>query len=141
MAALGDLIATVLRRKKPRVSPRGAKVARSTATQVRSSASDATETAIEATRKAKHTTERTARTARATGSSAKAGAERTVRAAQRGRHQHRTSRKGRRQGNGHLCPQVGQADSKHRQARRDHHWPHGSQGSHEHDQDRPARST
>jgi hemerythrin-like domain-containing protein len=84
VTAIGDIIATVLRRDKPRVSPRGAKVARSTATQVRSGASDATEAAIEATRKAKHASDRTARTARATGSSAKAGAERTVRAAKRG---------------------------------------------------------
>ena len=52
VTAIGDIIATVLRRDKPRVSPRGAKVARTTATQVRSSASDATEAAIEATRKA-----------------------------------------------------------------------------------------
>ena len=83
VTAIGDIIATVLRRDKPRVSPRGAKVARSTATQVRSSASDATEAAIEATRRAKDASERTARTAQATGSSAKAGAERTVRVAKR----------------------------------------------------------
>jgi hemerythrin-like domain-containing protein len=84
VTAIGDIIATVLRRDKPRVSPRGAKVARSTATEVRSSASDATEAAIEATLKAKHASDRTARAARATGSSAKAGAARTVRAAKRG---------------------------------------------------------
>jgi hemerythrin superfamily protein len=84
VTAIGDIIATVLRRDKPRVSPRGAKAARRTATQVRSGASDATEAAIEATRKAKHASDRTARTARATKSSAKAGAERTVRAAKRG---------------------------------------------------------
>jgi hemerythrin superfamily protein len=84
VTAIGDIIATALRREKPRVSPRGTKVARSTATQVRSGASDATEAAIEATRKAKQAGNRAARTARATGSSAKAGTERTVRAAQRG---------------------------------------------------------
>jgi hemerythrin-like domain-containing protein len=84
VTAIGDIIATVLRREKPRVSPRGAKVARSTATQVRSSASDATEAAIEATRRAKDAGDRAARRARATGSSARAGTERTVRAAQRG---------------------------------------------------------
>jgi hemerythrin-like domain-containing protein len=84
VTAIGDIIATALRREKPRVSPRGTKVARSTATQVRSGASDATEAAIEATRKAKQASDRAARTARATGSSAKAGAERTVRAAKGG---------------------------------------------------------
>jgi hypothetical protein len=84
VAAVGDIIATVLRREKPSVSPRGGKAARRTATQVRSSASDATEAAIETTRKAKHAGDRAVRTARATRSSAKAGAERTVRAAKRG---------------------------------------------------------
>jgi hemerythrin superfamily protein len=82
--AVGDIIATALRREKPRVSPRGTKLARSTATHVRSGASDAAEAAIEATRKAKQTSDRAARTARATGSSAKAGTERTVRTARRG---------------------------------------------------------
>src|SRR4029453_417715 len=84
VTAIGDIIATVLRRDRPRVSPRGAKWARPPAAQVRSSASDATEAAIEATRRAKDASERTARTARATGSSAKAGAESTVRVAKRG---------------------------------------------------------
>src|ERR687897_745895 len=72
VTAIGDIIATVLRRKKPRVSPTGSKVARSTATRVRSGTSDGTEAAIDTTRKAQ-----------ATGSSAKTGAERTVRAATR----------------------------------------------------------
>jgi hemerythrin superfamily protein len=84
VTALGDIIATALRREKPRVSPRGTKAARSTATEVRSAASDVTEAAIEATRKAKQASERAARTARATGSSAAAGGERTVGAAKRG---------------------------------------------------------
>jgi hemerythrin superfamily protein len=84
VTAMGDIIATALRRERPRVSPRGTKVARSTATQVRSVASDATEAVIEATRKAKQAGDRAARTARATGSSAKAGTERTVRAGKRG---------------------------------------------------------
>lgn len=83
VTAIGDIIATVLRRKKPLGSPTGSKVARSTATQVRSGASDGTEAAIDATRKAKRASDRAARTARATGSSAKTGAERTVRAATR----------------------------------------------------------
>jgi hemerythrin superfamily protein len=84
VTAIGDVIATVLRRERPRVTPRGAKAARRTAAQVRSGASDATEAAIEATRKAKDAGERAASTARATGSSAGAGAERTARAAKRG---------------------------------------------------------
>jgi hemerythrin superfamily protein len=84
VTAMGDIIATALRREKPRVSPTGTRVARSTATEVRSAASDATEAAIEGTRKAKQAGERAARTARATGSSATAGAERTLRTAKRG---------------------------------------------------------
>jgi hemerythrin superfamily protein len=84
VTAVGDVIATVLRRKKPRVSPTGSKVARTTATQVRSGASDVTEAAIEATRKAKRTRDRMARTARTTQASARVGAKRTARAAKQG---------------------------------------------------------
>ena len=80
IAAVGDLIAVLLGRKRPQVSPRGSKVARTTATQVRSGATDATNAAIEAVRAAKHTLQ----TAEATGSSAVAGAKRTARAAKRG---------------------------------------------------------
>jgi hypothetical protein len=43
----GDIIATVLRRKKRRISPTGTKVARSSATDVRYRAADATEAAVE----------------------------------------------------------------------------------------------
>jgi hemerythrin superfamily protein len=84
VTAVGDIIATVLRRKKPRVSPTGSKTTRSTAAQVRSAASDATAAAIEATRKAKRAGKRTARTAGTTGSSAKASAKRTAGAVKRG---------------------------------------------------------
>jgi hemerythrin superfamily protein len=84
VTAVGDVIALVLRRKKPRVSPTGSRSARGTATSVRSRASDATEAAIDATRKAKRAGERAATTARTTGSSAKAGAKRTARTAGRG---------------------------------------------------------
>jgi hemerythrin superfamily protein len=83
VTAVGDLIATVLRRKKPRTSPTGSKVTRNTAARVRSATSDATEAAIEATRKAKGTAKRTTRTAGTTGSSAKAGVKRTARAVKR----------------------------------------------------------
>ena len=48
VTALGDLIATVLRRKKPRVAPTGSKSTRATATKVREAAADATEAVIEA---------------------------------------------------------------------------------------------
>jgi hemerythrin superfamily protein len=84
VTAIGDVIATVLRRQKPRVSPRGSKTARSTATRVRSGASDVTESAIETVREAKRTGRRTVRKARATGSSASAGAKKTARTAKRG---------------------------------------------------------
>jgi hemerythrin superfamily protein len=84
VTAVGDVMATVLRRPKPRVSPTGSRVTRTTAMQVRSNASDATEAAIEAIRTAKHTGERTLRTASSTGSSAANGAQRTARSASRG---------------------------------------------------------
>ena len=84
VTAVGDIIATVLRRKKPRVSPTGSRVTRSTATQVRAAASDATAAAIEATRKAKRTGVRTAGAAGTTGASAKAGAEHTAHAVKGG---------------------------------------------------------
>jgi hemerythrin-like domain-containing protein len=84
VTAVGDIMAIMLGGKKPRVSPTGSKLTRTTATQVRSGASDATEAAIEAIRTAKHTGERALHTAGATGSSASAGAKRTARAAKRG---------------------------------------------------------
>ena len=84
VTAVGDIIATVLRRKKPRVSSTGSRVTRSTATQVRAAASDATAAAIEATRKAKRTGLRTAGAAGTTGASAKAGAEHTAHAVKGG---------------------------------------------------------
>ncbi|MEQ1785720.1 MAG: hemerythrin domain-containing protein, partial [Acidimicrobiales bacterium] len=52
VAALGDLIASVLRRKRPRLSPRGSSTARSTATRVRDKAAQATEAVIEAANEA-----------------------------------------------------------------------------------------
>jgi len=63
VTAVGDIIATVLRRPKPRVSPTGSTVARKAAARVRTSASEASEAAVQATRKAK----RTARTGRKSG--------------------------------------------------------------------------
>jgi len=84
VTAVGDLIAVVLRRKKPRVSPTGSKTARSTATRVRTGANDATDSAIEAILTARNTGERALRTAKTTGSSAAAGTKRTTRAAKRG---------------------------------------------------------
>ena len=84
VTALNDLIATVLRRKKPRVSPSGSKATRTTAARVRSGVSDATEAAIEAAQKAKRAAEDAADTARSTRSSATSGARRTARAAKRG---------------------------------------------------------
>jgi hemerythrin superfamily protein len=83
VTAIGDLVATVLGRKKPRTVPRGSSTARSTARDVRGAASDATEAAIEATRRAKETADRAGDTARATTRSATTGARRTARTAKR----------------------------------------------------------
>ena len=88
VTALGDLIALILNRKRPSVSPRGSTVARNTASSVRSGASSATDSAIEAVSKAKRsakkTRKRAARTTRAAASSAGSGAKRTARRARTG---------------------------------------------------------
>jgi hemerythrin-like domain-containing protein len=84
VTAVGDLIATVLGRQKPRVSPTGSRVTRDTAKRVRSGAAEATDSAIEAILTARNTGERALHRARATGSSAKAGAKSTARSAKRG---------------------------------------------------------
>ncbi len=82
--ALGDLVATVLGRKKPRVSPTGSKVARDAAKRVRSASADATDSAIEAVITARNTGERALNRAQDTGASAAAGTRRTARTAGRG---------------------------------------------------------
>src|SRR4051794_26833421 len=86
VAAIGDVIATVLGRKRPTASPSGNSVARSTARRARSGAEDITENAIEAAREAKRSTQRTtkraATTARKTSRTARSGAARTAKAAQ-----------------------------------------------------------
>ena len=84
VTAVGDLIALVLRRKKPQVSPTGSRVTRATAKRVRSGAAEATDSAIEAILEARDTGERTLHRARNTGSSAAAGTKRTTRVAKRG---------------------------------------------------------
>jgi hemerythrin superfamily protein len=84
VTAIGDLVATVLRRKKPRTAPRGSSTARRTARDVRGAASDATKAAIEATRRTKEAVDRAGDTAMVTTKSATAGARRTARTAKRG---------------------------------------------------------
>jgi hemerythrin superfamily protein len=83
VTAIGDLVATVLGRNKPRTVPRGSSTARGTARDVRGAASDATQAAIEATRRAKQAADRAGDTARATTRSATTGARRTARTATR----------------------------------------------------------
>lgn len=86
--AIGDIVATVLGRKKPRVSPTGSKVARKTAERVRTDGAEATEAVIEALQRAKGTAKRTAKksthTTRATVSATSKGARRTAATAKRG---------------------------------------------------------
>lgn len=84
VTALGDLVATVLRRQKPRVSPSGPKAAREMAKRVRSASADATDSAIEAILTARDSGEQFLSRAQDTGSSAAAGARRTARSATRG---------------------------------------------------------
>lgn len=76
-SAFADVIATVLRRKKPSTSPTGSRATRRTATRVRSDAATATRTARTATRGASRTAATAARGAVATGRAAKAGAKGT----------------------------------------------------------------
>ena len=115
VTAIGDIIATVLRRDKPRVSPRGAKVARSTATQVRSSASDATRPPSR--RRAGRRTPASGRHApprpRDHRPKLAPSAPCVLRSAA-APAPHEPQSRG--QGNGDLCPQVGEADGNHRQA-------------------------
>lgn len=86
VTAVGDLVALILRRKKPRVAPSGSRLARRTATDVRSGASAVTDAAIEAARDAKRTGEATVK--RTTGAARRtrrsAGAKRTARSARGG---------------------------------------------------------
>jgi hemerythrin superfamily protein len=88
VAVLGDLIATVLRRKKPSLSPRGSSTARSTASRVRAKAAEATDAMIDATtvarRTAKGTTRTTVRGAAKTSRAAKSGARGTATSARKG---------------------------------------------------------
>jgi hemerythrin-like domain-containing protein len=85
--AVNDLIALVLRRKRPTVSPRGSSTTRRTAERVRAAASDVTDAAIEAVSDAKQATRSTAKAAKAgakgTATSAKKGAGRTATTAKR----------------------------------------------------------
>ena len=84
VTAVGDLIATVLGRAKPRVSPPGSRVARHTARRVRSSAAEATDSAIDAILTARDAGERGVRRAQKTGSATATGAKRTAGSAKRG---------------------------------------------------------
>jgi hemerythrin superfamily protein len=88
VTAVQDLIATVLRRKKPKVSPTGSSDERRTARRVRDQVADLTESAIEAVQEAKETAtdtvERANRTGRTTAKKARSGARRTAQTAKRG---------------------------------------------------------
>ena len=166
VAALGDLIARILRQKKPSVSSRGSSTARSTADTVRAKAAEATEAVIDAandaqqtakatTRKARSTAKRTTRSAARgttkTAKAAKSGAKGTVTSARKGVKRTRTTAKRAattceaqphrvvgRQGHIHVGPQGRQAHEHHRQARRHDHRPHRPQGGHVHQGHRQA---
>jgi hemerythrin superfamily protein len=78
VAALADVVDTVLRRKKPRRTPRGSSTSRRTATQLRSGAAGATDAAIDTVRKAQRAGERGAKAAKAKTSAARSGTRRTA---------------------------------------------------------------
>jgi hemerythrin superfamily protein len=81
-SAIGDLVSTVLGRKKPRRAAKGSPAARGTATKVRAKGADVTEAAIEAVREAQKTGQATARAAKkgatATAKAARSGAKGTA---------------------------------------------------------------
>lgn len=81
VTAIGDIIATVTGRKKPKATPTGSSTARSTARRVRSTVSDATDAAIEATQQTKREGQEAVRRAKTTGKQAAAGTKRTAKAA------------------------------------------------------------
>ena len=88
VAALGDLIARILRQKKPSLSSRGSSTARSTADKVRAKAAEATDAVIDAASDAQQIAESTTRkartTAKRTGRSAARGTTKTAKAASSG---------------------------------------------------------
>ena len=88
VSAVGDLIAVVLGRKRPRVSPTGSTHTRKTAAKVRTGASDATVSAVQASKRtaraAQSTSKAAARRTNRTATTARQGARSTSRSAQRG---------------------------------------------------------
>ena len=82
VAAVNDIVAMVLRRPKPRVSPTGSRSARATATKVRSDVGDVARSARQTGKRAVHSAERTAHDvstgAASTTRAAKAGAKSTA---------------------------------------------------------------
>jgi hemerythrin superfamily protein len=87
VSAVTDLIARVLGQERPRTSPRGNSIARSTAKGVRGRAADATDALIEATEKAKEKSSATLRAGKRGGArtakAAKSGAKATATSAKR----------------------------------------------------------
>lgn len=77
VTALQDVIALILRRKRPSTSPTGSTVARKQAKKVRAEVTDLTDSAVDAAKAAQQGAERTAR-------AATTGAKRTVKAAESG---------------------------------------------------------
>jgi hemerythrin superfamily protein len=88
VAAVQDLVATILRRPRPQTSSRGTTTARRTAGRVRSTAESITDDAIEAVRDAKRSSQRVVKRstakARRSGSTGAAGAKRVAKTAKTG---------------------------------------------------------
>lgn len=82
VTAIGDVIATVLRRKKPRAAaPTGSTLTRSTAAKVRSEVADATQAVIDATQATKRKGDKVGDVVADTASAAASGATSTTRSA------------------------------------------------------------
>lgn len=77
--AVNDLIARILGRKRPTVSPRGSSIARRTADRVRAAAESATDDAINAVKDAKRSSSEAAATTKKTGKATTTAAERGLR--------------------------------------------------------------
>jgi hemerythrin superfamily protein len=77
--AVNDVVALVLRRKRPSVSTQGSSTARKTADKVRSAARSVTDDAIDAVTEAKRSAEETAKTVKKTGKATATAADRAGR--------------------------------------------------------------
>ena len=128
VTAVGDVIAIVLGRKRPRVSPTGSKATRTTARQVRSASSDADRGGHRSDPGGQAHRRACPAHGRGHGIVGRRRRERHSPSCQAGRGPHGIGREGRQESYGHLGSDVDQADGRQCQAGRDHHRTNRSHG-------------